>query len=196
MAVNQVSQGNAPKNLDLNQFKSAVNNGGTIAKACRFAVVITPPPAIKSAPNDLYMFCDAAELPGRGFGTIEARYYGPSQMFPTNSQYQPAGLSFLCRSDSRERRFFDDWLDVINPSTNYNFEYFNNYQCDINIYQYAEYGGGSQGRNFTPHITYHWQLLRAWPMLVNPQPVNWGEQDILRLQVSFAYKSWVRPTLQ
>ncbi len=179
----------------MGRFKSFLDQGGSLAKACRFAVVIKPPSAIRSAPRELFLLCDAAELPGRGFATVESRYYGPSQMFPTNTQYQPASLSIMCRSDSGERRFFDDWLDIINPTTNYNFEYFNNYQCDIDIYQYAEYGGAGGTRNLTPQVTYHWQLRKAWPMLVNAQAVSWADQDILRLQVTFAYKNWERPTL-
>jgi hypothetical protein len=192
MAITQVSQGNAPKNINMNHFKSFLNQSGSLVRACRFLVSIKSPTAIKSAPKELYLLCDAAELPGRGFATVETRYYGPSQMFPTNSQYQPASFSFLCRNASGERRYFDDWLEVINPSTNYNFEYFNNYQCDIDVYQYSEYGG----QDGMPQVTYHWQLRRAWPMLVAPQAVSWEAQDILRLQVTFAYKNWERPTLQ
>ena len=43
---------------------------------------------------------------------------------------------------------------------------------------------------------YQWSLLRAYPMQVHPQAVTWADQDLLRLQVSFAYKYWDRPNLQ
>jgi hypothetical protein len=118
-------------------------------------------------------------------------------VFPVNTEYQPLALTFLCRADSQERRFFDDWLDYINPVSSFNFRYPEEYFSEVEIFQYAEWGtpkaGGSKP---VPQITYHWKLVRAWPTLVNDQPVNWAEQDVLRMQVTFAYKYWERPNLQ
>lgn len=195
MAINQVTQSNAPKALSMDQFKSAADRGGSFSRGCRFIVAISPPQALRSRyPSDMHYMCEAAELPGRGFAVAEARYYGPSQLMPTNPQYQPLSVTLLSRSDCRERRFFDDWLDYINPISNFRFRYPNEYYCMINIYQYPEYGIGDF-RKPMPTVSYNWCLHKAWPTLVNPQPVNWAEQDILRLQVSFAYKYWDRPNL-
>ena len=193
MATNQVSQ-TGIKDLDMQKFRSTLDNGGSAAKGCRFMVVVRPPQTLKSFPTDLHYLCETAELPGRGFGVTQARYYGPLQMFPNNTEYQPLSLTFICRADSRERRFFDDWLDYINPVNTFNFEYPNNYYSEIDVYQYSEWGRGSQ-KSYTPNITYSWKLHKAWPTLVNEQAVNWAEQDILRLQVTFAYKYWDRPNL-
>ena len=182
-------------------FRSSLTRGS------RFAVSITPPAAIKSAMlvPDLHMLCDTAELPGRSFMAAEVRYYGPSQVLPTNTQYQPITLSFLCRSDSRERRFFDDWLDLINPTDTFNYAYPNEYWSQIDVFQYTEYADPSPvgplasiplvSMTLTPHISYQWSMIKAWPIAVNAQPVNWAEQDVLRLNVTFAYKNWERPTL-
>ena len=68
-----------------------------------------------------------------------------------------------------------------------------NYYSEIEIYQYQERGGQSGGD--VPQISYHWKLYKAWPTLVNDQPVNWAESEYLRLQVTFAYKYWDRPNL-
>ena len=194
MAVNQVTQ-DGLKDLNINRFRSVINDGGTLAKACRYIVAIKPQQTIRSFPKELHYLCEAAEFPGRGFSVVQTRYYGPSQMYPVNSEYQPINLTFMCRSDSRERRFFDDWLDLINPVDNFNFEYPEKYYCTIELYQYAEYG--LQGTATpTPLITYQWRLNKAWPTLVSPQAVGWAEQDYLRMSVSFAYKYWDRPNLQ
>ena len=192
--IDQVSQ-TGLKDLNMGRFKSVLDNGGSLAKACRYIVAIKPQTSIKSYPKDLHYLCEAAEFPGRGFSVVQTRYYGPSQMYPVNSEYQPINLTFMCRSDSRERRFFDDWLDLINPVDNFNFEYPEKYYCTIELYQYAEYGS-NQSTTPTPHISYQWRLNKAWPTLVSPQPVAWAEQDVLRMSVSFAYKYWDRPNLQ
>ena len=202
---NQVSSSDAPKRLSMVDFLAASDQAGSFAKGCRFFVRINPGGnVIRSYPNDIGYMCEAVELPGRGFALGHTRYYGPEQVFPINTEYQPITVSVLCRADSRERRFFDDWLDYINPINTFNFQYPDTYQCEINIYQYADYAGegnttayppamASASKSWKPKVTYHWQLRKAWPTLVNAQPVNWSEQDVLRLQVSFAYKYWDRP---
>lgn len=193
MAINQVSQ-TGLKDLSMGRFRSVLDIGGSLAKACRYIVAVRPPTSLKTFPRELHYLCEAAELPGRGFSVVQTRYYGPSQMFPVNSEYQPISLTFMCRSDSQERRFFDDWLDTINPVDNFNFEYPENYYSEIEVYQYTEYGAAGTAMP-TPNISYQWRLMKAWPTLVSPQPVNWAESDYLRLQVSFAYKYWDRPNL-
>jgi hypothetical protein len=204
MPVNQVGQ-TGPKYLNMLAFLGALDMGGSLTRGCRFAVAVRPPPALKTYPGDLQYVCDVAELPGRSFTVAQARYYGPAQLYPVNTEYQQLTLSFLCRGDSRERRFFDDWLDFINPVSNYNYSYPTEYWSEIDIFQYAEYGSPSPlgplsvipitGSTWVPHITYHWRLMKAWPLVVNAQPVNWADQDVLRLQVTFSYKNWDRPTL-
>lgn len=193
MAINQVRQ-TGIKDLNLNRFKSVLDRGGSLAKGCRYIVAVKPPQSLKTFPQDLHYLCEAADLPGRGFAVSQARYYGPSQVMPVNTEYQPVGLTFMCRADSQERRFFDDWLDTINPVDSFNFAYPNDYYSEIDIYQYTEWGS-SAGKG-VPNISYHWKLHKAWPTLVNDQPVNWAENDYLRLQVTFAYKYWDRPNLQ
>lgn len=192
MAINQVRQ-TGVKDLNLLRFRSVLDRGGSLAKGCRYIVAVKPPQSLKTFPQDLHYLCEAADFPGRGFAVSQARYYGPMQVFPNNTEYQPLALTFICRADSQERRFFDDWLDVINPTTSFNFAYPNEYYSEVDIYQYTEWAGPGTGM---PNISYHWKLHKAWPTLVNDQAVNWAEIDYLRLQVTFAYKYWDRPNLQ
>lgn len=204
MAVDQVAQA-GPKYLNMLAFLGALDIGGSLTRGCRFAVTVRPPATMKSFPIDLHYMCEVAELPGRSFNVVQARYYGPSQLFPTNTEYQPITLSFLCRADSRERRFFDDWMDIINPTDSFNYAYPNEYWSQIDVFQYTEYADPSPlgplssiplvGMTLTPHISYQWSLIKAYPVAVSAQPVNWADQEVLRLSVTFTYKNWERPTL-
>lgn len=193
---------NAPRNLDVNTFRAKLDGYGSVAKGCRFAVRILPAgtgnllQGLGYGPfmQDLTFVCESADLPGRGFDIVESRYYGSSFNLPRNSKYQGADFSFICRTESMERQFFDDWMEVINPTNIWDFNYAKQYYCKIEIFQFAEFGEqtGRAGTGVHKPV-YQWNLYQAWPMLVNPQQVTWAETDILRLSVSFAYRYWSRP---
>lgn len=211
----QSTSGNqAPTNLNMNNFKAALDALGHVAKGCRFAVRISPVNGstknrlsslsyASEIPNLIYV-CDAVEFPGRGFDVSDIRYYGPSQSFPNNTMYGGQGggsasLSFICGTRGIERQLFDDWQDIINPTTTFNFRFPEEYYGQIDIFQFADYGKSTGSVKFKPEkvlepeVIYSWRLNKAWPTLVAPQQVTWADQDILRLNVTFAYKWWERP---
>jgi len=198
-----VTQTNTPQGLNLDKFRTSLNRADQVARSCRFVAVIEPPVGIKSKmPDDLHLMCEAAELPGRGFDVVQTRYYGPGMVFPNNTMYNTANFQFICRNKSEERYFFDEWMNFINPTTTFNFAYPQDYWARIQIYQLSEIGLGSPGSKMDvtsklrQQSTYRWTLNYAWPTLVNPQQVTWADQDVLRLQVTFAYKYWDRPEVK
>ena len=213
------SGNNPPSQVAINDMLSSLNGNDQVTKGCRFIVRINPQGLLSrlSYFNDIsksmIFACDAAEFPGRGFQVTEMRYYGPKQLTPGNTTYGDGiTLSFLVRSKTFERQLFDDWMDIINPTTSFHFKYPADYYSTIEVFHYAEFGkegsgiggskvptniksSGSPAIKYEPEIIYGWRLLKAWPMMVNPQQVTWADTDILRLQVTFAYKYWDRPTL-
>lgn len=191
---------NSPSNLSMVDLASSMNSLGGPAKQCRFAVRIMPAGSSNIITSigynnfikDMTYLCDSTELPGRGFDLATTRYYGPSISFPRNSRYaEGIDMTFLCRTESFERQLFDDWLEVINPTNIFDFNYPKDYYAEIQVFQLAEFNKnkGTQA----PQATYAWSLHKAWPMIVNPQPVTWADNDVLRLSVTFAYQFWTRP---
>ena len=190
---------NAPAPLDMNTFKEVSANYGSLAKSCRFVVRISPNGTNNplkqylSFFRDLVYLCEVAEFPGRGFINIDnIRYYGPSFKMPVQSSYEDITLTFLCRSQGVERQLFDDWMDVVNPVNTFDFNYRDDYACTIDIFQYSEYT--TQGNNSAEPV-YMFSLQDAWPVLVNPQPITWADDQFLRLGVTFTYTKWLRPGL-
>ena len=111
---------------------------------------------------------------------------------PRNSKYPDTiNFSILCRAQSFERKMFDDWMDVINPIDNWNFEYRDNYVAQIDIYQFAEYSTDKSDR--APVATYQWSLIDAYPMEISEQQVTWADQELATLSVTFSYRYWKRP---
>ena len=189
---------NAPRALDLETFKSVSDDFGSLAKSCRYVVrmlptgINNPLKSYYGLFQDLIYLCEVAEFPGRGFESIDLRYYGPNFKMPFKTTYEDITLTFLCRSASLERQLFDDWMDVINPVNNFDFNYRDDYACDIDIFQYSEYDSFGYGSS---DPVYAFTLKDAWPILVNPQPVTWADDQFLRLGVTFTYTKWLRPGL-
>ena len=59
------------------------------------------------------------------------------------------------------------------------------------MFQFADFSLNSNKTE--PVATYVWTLHDAWPVLVNPQPVTWADDNFQRLAVSFSYTKWTRP---
>lgn len=182
----------APKDLTMLDFRAISQDFGGLAKSCRFATVIRPVgryiQPYATFTRDLTYLTEIAELPGRGFMNIDVRYYGPNHKLPFQTTYEDMNLTFLCRTDSYERKFFDDWMLVINPINSFDFNYRDDYRADIDIYQFSEIGD----MNEEPEAVYGITIKNAYPLLVNPQPVTWSDDQFQRLVVSFTYTHWTR----
>jgi hypothetical protein len=179
----------------MESFKAVSEDYGSLAKSCRFAVRILPTGINNPLRQyydmfrDLIYLCEVAEFPGRGFESISYRYYGPEQKQPFQTRYEDINLTFLCRSQSPERELFDDWMDLVHPITTYDFNYKDDYSCQIDIFQFSEYDTIGYGSS---DPEYMFSLKDAWPTLVNPQPVTWADDQFLRLGVTFTYSRWTR----
>ena len=189
---------NQPTNLRMTDFWAYSTAFNSLAKSSRFAVRIVPSGSdsfLRRLGYGGFMqqftyLCETAELPGRGFMSIDLRYYGPGFKVPYQSDYQETAMTFLCRNQSFERQFFDDWMEVINPTSTFDFNYKDTYKCEIHMFQFSEQATSSNKTE--PIATYSWTLHDAYPVLVNPQPVTWADDNFQRLAVSFHFSKWTR----
>jgi len=109
--------------------------------------------------------------------------------------YADIAISFVLSEDLREKEYFEIWQDsmvntgAFNPSgvarersamNSYNVRYFDNYTKTIVIRQY-----GSAGNLRSIHT-----LNEAYPIIINPIAMAWGEESIMRMNVTFAYRNY------
>jgi len=185
---------NAPKDLDMSTALSILSDSGGLLKSARFIVRILPTGNLLQRINsngivsDLMYLTEIAEMPGKGFMNIDVRYYGPNHKLPFQSTYEDANFTFLCRTNSFEREFFDNWMYIINPTTHFDFSYRDEYYCDIQLFQFSDYSDDED----SPEVKYKLTLKNAYPILLNPQPMTWSDQLFQRLVVNFTYTHWVR----
>lgn len=198
---------NPPRNLTMLDMRSKIDTLGGPAKMCRFAVRIVPQGSGQNGQghflntlgysnilNDMTYLCESIDFPGRGFDFMEARYYGPPIYLPYNSKYSnEMTLTLLTRGDAMERQMFDDWLEFINPTNTFDFNYAADYYCLIQVFQLKEIPATSGPAPTEPQASYMWELRQAWPISVGEQAVTWADNDVLRLQVTFTYRYWNRP---
>jgi hypothetical protein len=198
---------NPPENLTMVDVKGYSSAYGGLVKSAKYAIRITPVGNLLlslgygSFLNQFTYLSDSAEMPGRAFMSIDIRYYGPNFKLPFQSQYEDMTITFLCRTESLERQFFDDWMEIINPTNLWDFNYRDSYRGKIEIFQLATHaerggtgGGGadSGGGPTAPKSVYKWTVHDAYPVIINPQPVTWADDQFQRLSVSFTYTKWTR----
>mgnify|MGYP003345350098 CR=1 FL=1 len=131
----------------------------------------------------LALQCEAAELPGKTLQTADVKIYGPTFKVPYQTQYNEITLTFLCTNDFYERKLFDRWLEVINPTVSNDFRYpkgdspENSYYSQINVIQYDDF----------VKQAYAVKLIDAFPINIQEQTVSWSDDNFHRLSVQFAF---------
>ena len=172
------------------ELLATLNKNG-VAKSSHFEVQITGP-GTTGEENDLMFRADACELPGRTISTSEYRIYGPIRKIAYASTYTDTSIGFLCSADLREKRYFEEWQDIImhhratsgmsakHTRGRYETGYYEDYIRTIEIRQYDETG--------TKKSTHY--LDEAYPIGIAPIALSWGNEELIRLQVTFAFHDY------
>lgn len=149
--------------------------------------------------------CEQAQLPGYTINTVEQKIFGaPWSIAATPGDYQPLELTFICAGDLWERKFFEDWMEFTLPKGSIrrsadnivrnlvnadgtsraagSATYRDEYISTIQVIQFHEVG--------IPSARYTFE--EAYPVSIAPQPLNWGDDQIHRLSVTFKYTTWSR----
>ena len=171
----------------INDFRASFSKD--VARPSRFDVTIPIPLSLAfyiSSARNLTFRCETAALPGRSLETAPKKIgSAPVEYFPYHTNYQQATMTFIVSDDMNEKIFFDSWMELINPTTDYNFQYKANYAVDISINQY----------DVTNKLTYSGVLQEAFPIDVNQLDMDWTTDSYHKLAVVFVYKQWQNTTV-
>ena len=189
---------NGPVLPSMDEVKAQSGRYGGLAKSAKFMVRMFParPDSLLRGSGifmqDLSYLCEAAEFPGRGFESLDIRYYGPNFKVPNKTNYEDLNLTFLCRDSFLERQLFDTWMELINPNATYNFSYRDSYTSKIELFQISDLAGFGADIATPPNAQYKFTFEEAYPILLQPQPVTWADDNFHRLTVTFTFKKWWR----
>jgi hypothetical protein len=172
----------------INDFKSSFK--ADVARPSRFDVNIPVPlvlvPYLNTSRN-LTFRCEAAQLPSRTFTTTEQRFgSNPVQKTPYHSSYNDLELTFIVSDDMSEKIFFDAWMEYINPTYSYDFNFKEEYTTTLVINQY----------DVMNKLSYSINLVDAYPISMNQLDLDWSSNENHKLIVTFAYTHWQNNSIQ
>jgi hypothetical protein len=172
---------------NINEFKASFTTD--LARPAKFDVNIPIPLALASyitTGRSLSMRCESVDMPGRTFATTDRKMgSAPVEKMPYQTTYGESTFTFIVSDNMNEKIFFDAWMELINPTTDFNFQYKTNYAVDISINQY----------DVTNNLTYAAVLKDAYPLLVNQLDMQWGSDGYHKLTVQFSYRQWNNNTV-
>lgn len=173
--------------FNVDQFRNHFAKHNDFAKPSKFDVRIGPPTGLKLDTSDLRFQCEATELPGISINTVDARYYGVPTYVASTVAFSDITLTFICAGDFWEKKLFDRWMNLVIPVNDYNANYRSLYTSSkITINQFSEVAS----KDNTASTIYSVSLFGAFPVALAPMSVNWGDDGVHRLAVTFKYEYW------
>ena len=135
----------------------------------------------------LTLRAENVSLPGRSIATTDSLHVGPMRKIGYTAMYAEIAITFILGESYIEKEFFDKWIDTIvgdhrvkhNPGgERFNTGYYDDYKGTIEI----------QNVNRAGENTYKTTLIEAWPINMAAVALDWGSNDITKLNVTFAYR--------
>lgn len=164
--------------MSLNRFLSQVRSSD-LARSNRFEVTLSSPVGGDRLPS---LLCEEAQVPG-----LQA-LYSPTKigMWTENRVHgleffgESAAFTFYCDTDWNVRSYFENWMaEVANPVTK-EPNYYDNFVGTVTV----------KALNRRDDDTKQWKMVDAFPRLLNITPVAHGGEGIVRVNVTFAFRSW------
>lgn len=167
----------------LDEFIAQVKTVG-LARTNRYTVIISPYKVMKTQVDlsTMSMMCDAVQLPGINLATTQNRSFGEFREVPYEKLYGDIQLSFFVDNDLAVKRFFDDWMGVIQNDASRTFEYYENYITDMDIIV----------EDLQDETRYSIKAYECYPKTISPIQMDYSGKDVMKLQVTMQYKYWRR----
>jgi len=160
-----------------------------IAKVNRFDVQIAAPYVLLpylGTIRTLNLRCENAQLPSRSLATTDQKFgTNPIEKHAYMSYYGTTDMTFIVGGDMREKVFFDNWLEYINPTSTFDVNYRNDYVTTVRVNQYDNQN----------NLAYSIDLYDAFPVAVNQIDLDWSADGHIKLVVVFEYRYWKNNSL-
>ena len=170
----------------LTEFKSLIERG-RFSRKNQYEFTITPPPGVTYAGGGmktLMLRCESVTLPGQNMSSsIDEIRMGPGREHVFSVTYAPITAVFLADESLNEKRFFEDWQDLMfNRLSGFKLGYYEDYVSDMKISQLDAQGSS----------TYEVKLFDAWPKTVTQMDLSAADAELARISVEIVFYKWER----
>lgn len=189
--------------FDISRFNAEATGYGFTRPALFLATIPQPPKWYANRDlRFLSYLCSSGSLPGTQIITSEERQigYGPSRKIPYDVAHGDITLTFYSDGDGKVLAFFDQWLrnvvafgnpskqDPISGASWGEVQYPDNYEAQLQIYQYNENPGPSED-SAVEILKY--TLDKAYPVSVSEVTLDWANAEAIQtVSVTFTYKTF------
>ncbi len=144
------------------------------------------------------IMCTQAELPGTSFveSSVTGHHQGITEAFPSLRNFPPLNLVFYCDADQVILEVFESWMSFINPvfteqrtrSAFTRLNYPEDYKEIIHITKFEKdsFIDKSRSTSYKSSFT-QYEIVNAWPTNMTSMRVAYGDSNVLRCSVQFAY---------
>ena len=132
-------------------------------------------------------FCNAINMPDREIVMKEVKHNGPARNIAYDFKSGDVNATFYADKFLRERSYFELWQKSAFSTTNFNYNYYDDYVSNLNIFQLGQYAS----RQERDDVTYGVQLINCFPKIVGPIEYSAEANTVQTFNVTFGYRYWI-----
>jgi hypothetical protein len=132
-------------------------------------------------------FCSGISMPERTMQNKEVRTHGPSYKPVFDFTMPEITATFYADKFLRERSYFELWQSAIFSNQSFNYNFYDNYVSDLNIFQLGNFAS----RNERDDVTYAVKLFDCYPKTISAVEYSYGANEVQTFTVTFAFRYWI-----
>ncbi len=132
-------------------------------------------------------FCSAISMPERTVEMKEVKHHGPAYKIAIDYKSADITATFYADKFLRERSYFELWQKAAFSNQSHNFNFYDNYVSDVNIFQLGQFAS----RNERDDVTYAVKLFDCFPKTISAIEYSYDANTIQTFQVTFGFRYWI-----
>jgi hypothetical protein len=132
-------------------------------------------------------FCSAISMPERTVEMKEVKHHGPAYKIAIDYKSADITATFYADKFLRERSYFELWQKAAFSNQSHNFNFYDNYVSDVNIFQLGQFAS----RNERDDVTYAVKLFDCFPKTISAVEYSYDNNAVQTFQVTFGFRYWI-----
>jgi hypothetical protein len=126
-------------------------------------------------------------MPERTIEMKEVKHHGPAYKIATDYKSADITATFYADKFLRERSYFELWQKAAFSNQSHNFNFYDNYVSDVNIFQLGQFAS----RNERDDVTYAVKLFDCFPKTISAVEYSYEANAIQTFTVTFGFRYWI-----